>query len=361
MAASGIDFNVAGVCPAILTTLESVAGMNNPELKQTPVGTLVALSQPENQSAELLSVYGGNKTGHALQARIKYLPRETKDTVKTTADCVAGESRQYLETESTLDIYRQKDIYLTMDEVRVFCKEASNYKAGLDIPAPMMEIYKRLASAMNAMRTSLNDAVVTKIEGAFGINSRTGSDSSVSIPVISAGATGIVAGAPIYSGLQTILTDFTDNELNGTPIIIGKGNFEKFDIATNRYGLQNSGINFANINQDYKFFVDKAVDTIVGANQLIVMGEGSAQFLSWNKFVGNFKTTIGSNAMFTIPDLLVPRLLWDVDFDWDACEKAFLLRLSINAGTFVTPTDAYSTYDDLAGTNGLLRYTATVA
>jgi hypothetical protein len=359
MAAQGIDFNVAGVCPAILTGLEMVAGLNDPQLKQTPVGATVALSQPENQSVELLSVYGGNKTGQAKQVRIKYMPRATKDTVKTTADCEAGDPVEYIEDDTTLDIYVQSDIKLSMDEIRVFCEEASTAVVGLPVPYNLREISKRILNVQNAMRQKINDAVVTKLLNGFGKNSRTDSNASVSIPVISNGATGIVSGAPIWTGIQTILSDFTDNELNGTPIIIGKGNFEKFDLGTNKYGLQNSGVDFSNINQDYKFFVDKAVNTIVGSNQLVVMGEGSAQFLSWNKYVGNYAGTFGAATLFTIPDALVPNLMYDAKFEFDTCTDTFLLRLSVNAGVYILPTDAYGTYDDLEGTNGLLRYTAT--
>ena len=357
--AQGIDFNVAGVCPAILTGLEMVAGLNDPQTKQTPVGATVALSQPENQSAEILSVYGGNKTGQAKQVRVKYLPRMTKDQVKTTADCVAGDPVEYVEDDTLLDIYVQADISLGMDEIRVFCEEASTAVSGLPVPYNLKEISKRILNVQNALRTKINDAVVTKLKNGFGVNVTTGVATTTSIPVISNGATGIVAGAPVLAGFQTLLSDFTNNELYGTPIIIGKGNFEKFDLATNKYGLQNSGIDFSNIDQDYKFFVDKAVNTIVGANQLVVMGEGSAQFMSWNKYVGKYAGTFGSATMFTIPDAIVPNLMYDAKFEFDTCTDTFLLRLSVNAGVYIVPTDAYGTYDDLAGSNGLLRYTAT--
>jgi hypothetical protein len=212
---------------------------------------------------------------------------------------------------------------------------------------------------MNAMRTSINNDVVTKLSTSFGVNVAQGDNLTRNIPVISNGATGIVAGAPVFSGFQTLLSDFTENELYGTPIIIGKGNFEKFDLGTSKYGLQNSGVDFGNIEQDYKFFVDKAVNTIVGANELIVMGEGVAQFMSWNKYVGKYAGTFGSATLFTIPDPLIPNLMYDAKFEFDTCTDTFLLRLSVNAGVYVIPTDAYGTYDDLAGSNGLLRYTAT--
>jgi hypothetical protein len=359
MGAQGIDFNVAGVCPAILTGLEMVAGLNDPQLKQTPVGATVALSQPENQSAEILSVYGGNKTGQAKQVRIKYMPRATKDTIKTTADCEAGDPVEYIEDETTLDIYVQADIKLSMDEIRVFCEEASSAVAGLPVPYNLREVTKRILNVQNALRQKINDAVVTKLLNGFGVNATTGVNTATQIPVINLGSTGIVGGAPVLTGIQTILSDFSENELNGTPIIIGKGNFEKFDLATNKYGLQNSGVDFSNIDQDYKFFVDKAVNTIIGANQLVVMGEGSAQFLSWNKYVGNYAGTFGAATLFTIPDALVPNLMYDAKFEFDTCSDTFLLRLSVNAGVYILPTDAYGTYDDLQGTNGLLRYEAT--
>lgn len=357
--AQGIDFNVAGVCPAILTGLEMVAGLNDPQTKQTPVGATLALSQPENQSAEILDIYGRNKKGHIKEARIKYMPRMTKDKVKTTADCVAGDPLEYIEDTTLLDIYVQVDIALGMDEIRVFCEEASQAVAGLPAPYNLREVTKRILNAQNALRTKINEAVVTKLSNSFGVNATTGVNTTTSIPVISNGATGIVAGAPVFSGFQTLLSDFTENELYGTPIIIGKGNFEKFDLGTNKYGLQNSGVDFGNIEQDYKFFVDKAVNTIVGANQLIVMGEGVAQFMSWNKYVGKFEGTFGAATMFTIPDTLIPNLMYDAKLEFDTCEDTFLLRLSANAGVYVIPTDAYGTYDDLAGSNGLLRYTAT--
>jgi hypothetical protein len=56
---------------------------------------------------------------------------------------------------------------------------------------------------------------------------------------------------------------------------------------------------------------------------------------------------------------MIPNLMYDAKFEFDTCTDTFLLRLSVNAGVYVVPTDAYGTYDDLAGSNGLLRYTAT--
>jgi hypothetical protein len=352
---------VTGRARDILFALSEVATTQNPEFLQTPVGTLKVGISAENKAGSVLSNLYQN--GHYYKGVIKYIPRATISEVSNDTSCDFGTEDEYLTEDFVLDIYKEIDITLSLDTVRVLELSASQAQSGLGLPADAMikmrEFNERFLRKTNAIRTALNKSVVDTIySGGFGAFYG-GSTTQKDVDVIHAGATGIVGGAPVYEGLQTILSDCSDIEMVGTPYIIGKGNFEKFARLSNYTGLQNSGID-GSFNSNYMFEVDKYVDT-KGANDIIVAGKGAFQVFTYNKYAGNLGFNIGNAQAFTIPDPIVPNLTWDAKLEFLSCGEKFNLKLSVNAGVWIQPTEAFGYGDTLAGVNHLLSYKATLA
>lgn len=331
----------------ILLALETVATTQNPEYGQTPVGTLQVGYSAENKAGSTLDI---SANGHYKKGKIKYIPRKTENDVSDTFTCDFGTEDEYKEEDFILDITKEINITLSKDTVRVLENSASDLQDGR-----IREFNERVMRAMNAIRTSLNKEIVDKVYAGFGAFYG-GSTTQKNINVLHNGATGIVGGAPVYSGLQTILSDASDIEMVGNPYIIGKGNFEKFANLSGNTGLQNSGID-SSFNSGYNFFVDKAVD-VKSANDIIVAGRGAFQVFNYNRFGGNLGGNYGLVEEFTIADPLIAGLQWDAQLKYDDCDQVWNLKLSTCAGVFIQPTDAYSTYDLLAGVNHLLSYKA---
>jgi hypothetical protein len=340
------DLNVTGRAQNVLLAMANVATTQNPEYGQTPVGTLQVGISDEMKAGSELTI---SKNGHYRKGEIKYIPRATQSEVSDSIDCTTGTEDSYLVEDFILDIEKSIDIRLDMDTISVLEASASDMSGKF-----MREFNERIMRKMNAIRNSLNKACVDKIYTGFGAFYG-GSDTQKQVKVIHAGATGIVAGAPVYEGLQTIKSDCSDIEMVGNPYIIGKGNFEKFNLLSTA-GLQNSGIE-GSFNAGYNFFVDKEVD-VKGENDIIVAGQGAFQIYTFNRFAGNFAQNLGMLEEFTIPDPLIPNLTWDAKLEYDSCDRFWNLKLSISAGVFIMPTETYSAYDNLTGVNHLLSYKA---
>lgn len=356
-----MSFDVSGFAPALLIGLEQAAKENNAMFKQTPVGTLEALQTPENASAEIKAVDQGN--GHRVGVRIKYIPRSTTSEVQTSRDCTAEAEKAYQEEDVTLDTYRQVKVGLSADTIAKYTKEASDMVATGNPNTPIMrEVSKRILLKINALRTSINQALVTDISNSFGINVVTGSSAVKDVQMIANGSTGIVPGTPVYQGLQELLFDYVANEMVGRPMVIGYGNFSKFNTAVQKFGgQQNSGLQLSGMASEYNFFPDLTSDAILGANQLAVIAPGTAQFISWNLHRGDFAGQHGGTVLFVMPDPMIPNLFYDVQLDFDSCTKQWNLIIGLNFTFWNQPGAAFQYPDRLVGVNGLFRYRATAA
>lgn len=354
------SLNVTGRARDIIFALSEVATTQNPEYLQTPVGTLkVGISEENKAGSKLSNLYDA---GHYYKGVIKYIPRATMAQVSDEPSCDFGTEDAFITEDFVLDIYKEIDITLTLDTVAVLEQSASQAIQGLGLPAnsmiKMREFYERFLRKTDAIRTALNKEVVDRIYTNFG-SFYGGSTTQKDIDVIHAGATGIVGGAPVYSGIQEIMSDCSDIQMAGNPYIIGKGNFEKFARLSNYTGLQNSGIE-SSINSGYQFEVDKYVDN-KGANDIIVAGKGAFQVWTNPRFVKEFAVDLGTVQTFTIEDPIVPGLLWDAKMEFLSCGLKYNLKLSVNAGVWIQPTEAFGYGDTLQGVNHLLSYKANSA
>lgn len=347
-----------GFCPAILLGLEQAAKDNDPQFKQTATGTLTMLQQPENASIEIKGYDAGD--GHHVDVRYKYIPRSTQSEVLTSRTCDTEPEKPYKEGLLQISEYRGVKVGLSMDTIAKYCSDASDLQQGKikGVSPIMAEVNKRIMLKMNALRTSINGAVLVDIKNNYGSIGGFGSGTK-SVKLIHNGSSGIVAGAPVYQGFQEMMYDYMNSEMINTPLIAGFGNFAKFDASTRMAGgLQNSGLDFSGIQQNYKFFPDLQADSILGANNITVLAPGSAQLVTYNKYRGNFSGKFGATELGILPDPLIPNLFYDVQLDFDSCNTQWNLIIGVTFGVWTVPADAYSYPDRMLGVNGLFSYKA---
>lgn len=347
-----------GFCEALLIGLEQAAKENDPQFKQTPAGTLVMLQQPENISLEIKSYDQGD--GHHVDVRYRWIPRSTESEVLTSRDCSVEAEKAYQEATLQISEYRQVNVGLSMPTIAKYCSDASSISDGgiAGVTPLMKEVTKRIMLKMNALRQSIDRAILTDISNNYGQIQGFGSGTK-SINLIHNGSTGIVPGAPIYQGLEELLHDYFNSEMVGTPLISGFGNFDKFNTSTRMAGgLQNSGLEFDSIQENFKFFPDLLSDSVLGANNITVLAPGSAQLVTYNANRGNFKGEFGATQLGIIPDPLVPGLFYDVQLDFDSCAKQFNLIIGVTFGLWTVPATSYTYPDRMGGVTGLFSYKA---
>jgi hypothetical protein len=353
-----IDTGLIGACPDLLLSGMEVWGVNAPEKATTRVGVLEILTSEAN-ATELDVQYFNEDGGHLKGARVQYKDRLTSNDVINAKSCDNGVAKNRKVANIEIDIFKGVKIGISRDKLRAYCEEASRIQSGVNFPqtpvAPIMgETMREIMGAMNAIRTSLNTSIVGKIASAFG-KTVGGSTSAKSVQLLNAD------GSPSWVGVNEILFDMVNAEVSGTPLIAGFGKFHKFNtVVTLAGGLQDSGIDFAKGNGTYSYAPDLTVPSALGnADDFIAFAPQSNHVLFFNENKGTFAGNHGSVSYGLLPDPYINGLNYDVKVKYDDCDDLYTIDLSINAGFFNVPNDAFSSYDRLNGVNGLFRYRAT--
>lgn len=364
-----------GYCSALLESLGAIATPNNPAFRATPVGFMQYLKTPGNDTLEVQRYDQGD--GHQVDVRVKYLQRGVESDVRTTHDCTAPAHKAYKETSVVIDTYVETSISLSFDEVKKYCSDASNYmNMGQKNVSKLMKAHtERILTAMNPLRTKLNKALITLMGSQFSALPTSSSNPSNTkilpgkdISVIRTTDTyGTGYGAPLAQGIEEINFDFINSELTGTPYIVGFGNFQKFNSILQHGCCNVGGIDFGSINSkaNYNYYQDltfsQQVNGTTEANSIGVFAPGVVQLITFNKHRGDFAGQIGASEYGTFPDPFVQGLDWDIQLDFDTCNKVFNLIISVTAGLFVLPNDTFATGDRLytySSVNGAFLYRA---
>jgi hypothetical protein len=347
-----------GYCPSLLIGIEEVAKNNDPQFKLDPIGFTEALQQPENASASVKGYDVGN--GHQVDVRVKYLQRSTESDVKTTADCNFGTHKPYKETTVSISDYVEIDIALAEEEVRLYCSQASDLKK-FGMTTLMYDHVLRVMSSLNGVRSKMNRNLVSTMANNF--DPHPGSSSSAKdVTMLGKTATGATAlQAPIWDGWNDIMQDYETAGLSGKPLVIGFGNFNRWNRTLGYACCNDAGVDASRLPSEYSYFRDLVAPSEWGANNIAVLAPGVVQLITYNKYRGTFVTEGNKFALerFTIPDPTVPNLLWDAKLEFDSCTEVYNLKLSLTHGLFVLPNDSYAANDRLyygGSITGAFRY-----
>lgn len=177
-----------------------------------------------------------------------------------------------------------------------------------------------------------------------------------------------------------MMRDIQENEICGEPCLVGGGMWAAWDKLQSMQCCNAAGVDFSRTGLP-KFFFDKHTQSIWGANTAGIFAPGSVKFLGFNKFAGNFASNVqkGDSYFATVafptdvfgcnPDDCLKDLIFDLQIRYIPCPQTIDVRdvptevnrgwqfiLSKEYALWVQPTNAYESGDELADTNGTLKY-----
>ena len=335
----------AGICVEKLIDLTDVqCNGHSPMLNRTPVGYVESLISPLNkQGCIQIPVQDGEKR---KQVRIKYTPRSVTSQVRTTPsdECIPDDYPDMCETTFDVTEYVEKGFGIKEREVAKICEGNDEW------------LQRSLLIQFDALARTINENLLTQQSLNFGINVATGNNLVKSVNVITA-----ANGQPLPIGIQEVDIDFRlRNQMSGNPIVVGAGNFYKYNNTLKVGCCNTSGVDMlALMNQlGYAFFMDASLENILNANEFIVYEPTKIQFVPYNENVGDNMRVVSN--LFSHSTITDPRtgIVYDLDVRYDDCKKEWFVKMYLNYGIFFTPSDAFQFADPLFQVNGSLYYEA---
>jgi len=336
----------AGKCLNELLQLESVKGGDfSAAKKRTKLGYIEAINSPLNMSMQTqIPTQNGSKK-RVVEIRWRQRTIETQVVETASGTCTSTNYPDFNSELFEVDKYVEHKFSLNSAQFKEVCQGRTEF------------LSETLAITYDAMARKINKALLTEQSTNFGINLRTGLSSATSITVFPA-----ATGAPNAAALQTLLADFEiENEMTGTPILIGAGNIYKFWKTLEQSCCNDAGINMLDLSNSlgYAPFTDTTMKQVLAdPNDFIVMEQGSVQFVPFNDYVGEDATESGTSvSRGTITDSKTG-ITYDIKVLQDDCNDQWHVILYLNYGIFFQPGEAYQADDPLFGTNGTLLYNA---
>lgn len=365
-----------GFAAAILVHLKFLMGENYPGTKIVPSGFLKMLIQ-NNPSLRVSGVNGetidglkrSTASGHIRDVRIKYLPRITSSQVVDTDDCDNNVGFQYTESSLNTPLFSKLGFRLEWDFVERYQNEASKLvKVG---SKPDFVVLNELLEQLMHCVSGIVENMDTKLIGSvvFGVNQTTGNNAAKVININRSADT-----FDLSAGVTEILSDTMENEFVGSPLIVGSGLMNKYNIA------QKTGAPNASGQSGFNWNFDVNTAGVWGANQVAAFAKGAVGFVDVDKYIawkaGRFGTSEFAQIMIPVesgveglPPVTMTLNLQIREIDcpdeaFDGYEtrpmgRGYQVLISKNFGLFQQPLDAYQATDRLTGTNGALRYEIT--
>lgn len=372
-----------GYCEALLLHLDSIAGQNYPGQKVTIPGFLnMLVTSPDRPTA----IQDGYREGHYRTVNVKYMPRTTISQVSTSDTCAVDVLPAYKETSVSVNNIAQTGIFITDDQVRQYCEEASRTVAvGLPPTQLMTEHLRSILHAMNGIYQKMENVLTTSMASAFGKHVATGTATAVAVNIEQDGNLN-----DLGTGLTKLLTDAAANEFCGTPMFVGAlgSLMHAYSIQKQRNALSPAtGFNPDALASDFQFFASGQTGSTWGAQHVGMFAPGSVHLIERQDNVGSFAGQRGASFFTTIVDprtqCWTPNGLGNIAFDLQvkyidcpedlganlangyiqadniSAARGYVLLIKKRYGLFTTPTNAYDGADRLAGSNGSLRYSIT--
>ena len=355
-----------GFCPALMQDLSTFYPVTE---KVTEIGaTLLTLDAPR---PEILQG-SMSDNGHYKSATVRYMPRGVISQAHSTIDCSIDQTPAFKETTVSFDQAVSMGLYFAVDTIRQYCADASRTVLVGSPPTPLM--------------ISVRDAILTKLNAAYQLM-----DQKI--------ATSIIAAAPATStinislaadtldldaGVAEMLGVLEDAEFCGMPQIVGGSNlFRNFTnirqrraLSANAAGLQ------ADLNQDYDFYYDRKMRTLLATNDILAIDRGSVALLENIKNVGSFAGQHGTSFFGTMVDPrvqckignMLQDIVWDIQIKEIDCattltdaynggtisvDRGYAVFISKSFAVWTTPTGVNDGADVNAGFNGIKRFSIT--
>lgn len=362
-----INLDIVGACERIRKEMETLAGQNYSFNLKRKTGALDFITSPENGGVDpsLISYQEGKKIA---RLKVLYDQRTKPCQINTDPDanvCDDGSTPARLEAITSISNFISTPVreYSNADMVAL-CKDTPAF------------IRSRFMSDIRAAHERLDELILATIDNSIGVNNEwdgttTSAGAYKSIKLLNTDSNG--QKIPLPGNFAEILKDYENNQLVGTPAIIGQGNFDMFATlhkmsccnATTPYGAEN-------IDDDARFYKDQAANSVLGNNKIIVAAYKAIQLLTFNEN-RNINLVDQTQAHIVVPDPMGYPFDWNLDFYFDKCTKTWKFQYSLLWGTFNTfQADSFQNdenspdlsppcSDELLGMTGIFGYEATAA
>lgn len=361
-----------GYCPALLRTIEAVAGDNAPSRKLHNAGFLAMLQCCQNSSANPVND-GYDAFGHQRALTVSYRKRPVLDEVQEDDNCDINRIPEKAEWNLPGLNYASSSFYLSDEELSKYCEEASRARGiGTPTTSILEEHYQLFLEHANIVMKKMNQDLVTEMATEFGDNVTTGTSLGKVINIDRQGDQFI-----LDNGIIDMMRDIQENEICGQPCLVGGGLFSAFNMAKALACCNSAGMNLANLGMP-QFFFDKDSQSIWGENSVGMFAPGSVKLIERLKYKRAFAGGQKGASWFFTAALPVQEFgcadpcqatEFDVQLRYYDCPtevegpdgpitvgRGWQVIVSKNYALWVQPTDAYATGDELEGTNGTLKY-----
>lgn len=352
-----------GLCEDIVAQMESLQGDNYTFKMGKQNGALDAVLNPINQQnspVEILSL--SDSRGKLKSARVVYKEQlaESEAVDGTTAEgkglCDTSYEPEPKEVNVAIDdaVGMLRPLGFTESKLREYCQDSKAF----------MNDY--LFETLRVLREKFSQKILTDISADIGKNyeedgTTTAAGAYKSVDIIN------TDGTPLYQGFDEMIGDYENNNLNGTPILIGEGNWSKYHRLQGAVCC-NSTTPFGDVDpadSGVLFFKDQHANSILGSNKGLVIAPGASQLITFQE---NDHLNLESDIVkhIVIPDPVYGNALrWDLDFKWDECNKKWVYFVRTYYKIFNTfQSDAFpsgSPLGDRNGMTGIFGYTGAQA
>lgn len=359
-----MKLTLTGVAAAIMMNISAIAGLNDPQLKITPVGFLKMLL--ENNAMTEVNNLPDIQSGQKRQIDVKYLQRGIESEVSDTDDCDTPISPSWKTTTIGDALFNKVGIFISDEDMRKYVTAATEPTAlGNSAQAVSRALYETVLSYVNALLQKIDGNLVAAQALKFGVNAAYGSATAQPIA--------LGTKAKMDDGVVKLVLDAEANEIADELLICGNGLVRAFDV----YNKLKSGTDAQGFGAlDLKAYSDPKTAAGWGANHFGVFAKGTVGFVDVPQNVGIYAGEHGGSFFFQLPmplplsDGTILPLAFDCQLKYIDCpekngegvtiaKRGWKLIISKTYGLFNLPNDAFKVGDPLRGVNGAFHYVAT--
>lgn len=363
-----------GFAPYLLADIRAAIGDKAcPEIKIENIGfTNFLMSQDR---PEVLRINNGDQK---RTVQIKYHQRLIPGMTSTADSCTVTNVIPYLESSVNLSVFRQIALFLDDAFIQNYTADCLKFKEeGQPRTKIQDEMLKVVAAGCNAIMESTNQDLIALLN--FGTNRLTNSNAASPINF-----TQNTTNLPLNDGYTSVLSQFKQNLMYGTPEIVGNGFWLNYFMQQVAKGNAQNGLDTKIESMNSKFYFDFDSITSWGNNQALVAQKNAVQLVEFfNYDPASFRSGPRPGAsqfgVITLPFFTTENEVKMVKFDfqlrYEDCpgntytdeyygtpltlSRGFNLIISKTSGLFQVPANAYRNADSMFGNNGTLRFTAT--
>ena len=220
-----MKLTLTGVAAAIMMNISAIAGLNDPQLKITPVGFLKMLL--ENNAMTEVNNLSDIRGGQKRSIEIKYMQRGIESEVSSVDDCDTPITAAWKTTSIGEPLFSKIGIFISDEDMRKYVTAATNPQAlGNSAQAVSKALYETVLTYINALLQKIDGNLVAAQALKFGVNAAYASADAQSIA--------LGTKAKMDDGVVKLVLDAEANEVYDELLICGNGLVRAFDVYNKR-------------------------------------------------------------------------------------------------------------------------------